>query len=210
MRPVRQESQERRPALKTEKNSLSEQKALGNEQTTPLLEKKVQQVEAIRIDDICGSISGAIVVDSDLDFEISYDKAVERVAGSTKFDLNHLERSYQQTRGQAQGWFILSLLAAGLVFLLIGAGIVAVMFGQLTAGLITSISSVIPTVASALFFSQSKAANKRVDIIHTRLAEAREISKAVEIVDTIEDPKSRDRLRAEIVRKVLRAEKKPT
>jgi hypothetical protein len=66
----------------------------------------------------------------------------------------------------------------------------------------------IPHAAAALFFAQSKAANERVDAVQTRLAEAREILTAVEIVGTIDDPKSRDRLRAEIVRKVLRSEKK--
>ena len=138
---------------------------------------------------------------------ITYDTAFERVIGSTAFVTNQLELSYAQMREQAQGWFRFSLIAAAVGFVLIGVGVIAVMFGQVTAGLITTISSIIPNAAAALFFVQSKNANERVDVIQTRLIEAREIQTAVEIVNTIDDGKYRDRLKAEIVRKALRLEK---
>jgi hypothetical protein len=99
---------------------------------------------------------------------ITYDKAFERVIGSTAFVTNQLELSYAQTREQAHGWFRFSLMAA------------------------------------AVFFVQSKNANERVDVIQTRLTEAREIQTAVDIVNTIDDGKFRDRLKIEIVRKALR------
>jgi hypothetical protein len=76
-------------------------------------------------------------------------------------------------------------------------------FGQLTTGLITSLSSAIPNVVAALFFLQSKAANERVDVIQTKLTEAREVQTAVQIADSIETKRERDRLKAEIARKVI-------
>jgi len=154
-----------------------------------------------------GGIAAGDFVGRDKIF-VSYDNAFERVIGSTAFVLNQLELSYKQTREQAQGWFRFSLIAAGIGFVLIGIGVVAVILGQITAGLITAISSVIPNAAAALFFVQSKAANERVDSIQMRLTDAREIQSAVEIVNTFDDPKTRDKLKAEIVRKVLRLEKK--
>ena len=134
---------------------------------------------------------------------IPYDKAFDTIAHSTASVLHQLEKIYAQTREQAQGWFRFSLIAAGAGFALIGIGVVAVVLGQLTAGLITSLSSAIPNVVAALFFLQSKAANERVDAIQTKLTEAREVQTAVEIANTISNRKSRDRLKAEIVRKTL-------
>jgi hypothetical protein len=126
--------------------------------------------------------------------------------GSTTFVLDQLELSYQQAREQAQGWFRFSLIAACVGFVLVGIGVITVIFGQTTAGIRTAISSVIPDVAAALFFVQSKAANERVDTIQTKLTEACEVQTAVEIVNTISDPTAQDNLKAEIVRMALRLE----
>ena len=138
---------------------------------------------------------------------LPYSIAYERVVGFTAFVLNQLELGHKQTREQSQGWFRFSLIAAGIGFTLIGIGVIVVMFGQVTAGFITAISSVIPHTAAALFFVQAKAANERVDAIQTRLADAREVQTAVEIVNTIDDLGARDKLKAEIVRKVLQLKK---
>jgi Putative DNA-binding domain len=135
---------------------------------------------------------------------ISYRDAFERVVGSTAFVLNQLELSYRQAREQSQGWFRFSLIAAMIGLALIVIGMLTLIFGTTTAGMITAISSVVPDVAAALFFVQSRSANERVDVIQKRLTDAREIQSAVEIVNTIDDPPARDKLKAEIVRKALR------
>lgn len=137
------------------------------------------------------------------DIAVPLDKAFDTVAQSTESVLGQLEKIYVQAREQAQGWFRFSLIAAGVGFVLIGIGVVAVVFGQLTTGLITSLSSAIPNVVAALFFLQSKAANERVDAIQTKLTEAREVQTAVQIADSIETKRERDRLKAEIARKVI-------
>lgn len=62
---------------------------------------------------------------------VSYETAFEQVASSAAFVLNQLELSYNQTREQAQTWFRFSIIAAGLGFVLVGIGVVAVIFGQL-------------------------------------------------------------------------------
>jgi uncharacterized protein YfcZ (UPF0381/DUF406 family) len=148
-----------------------------------------------------GDIGGQIVTGRDF---YAYDAAFERVAGTTAFVLSQLELSYRQTREQAQGWFRFSLIAAALGFLLVGVGVIAVIIGQMKVGVITAVSSVVPDVAAALFFFQSKAANERVDVIQRKLGDARKVHSAVEIVETITDAEERDKLKAEIVRKALR------
>jgi hypothetical protein len=81
--------------------------------------------------------------------------------------------------------------------------VVTVIFGQTTAGLISTISGIVPELVAGLFFVQSKQANERVDAIQGKLTAAREILTAVEIVNTIGDLQERDKLKADIVRKAL-------
>jgi len=135
---------------------------------------------------------------------VGYDAAFKQVAGAASFVLNELETNQKFTRDQAQWWFHFSLIAAAIGFVLICAGIVAVIWGYVAAGAMTAISSILPSAASALFFVQSKTANERVDVIQDKLTEAREIQAAVEIANAIVDESSRDDLMAEIVRSVLR------
>lgn len=144
------------------------------------------------------------------DITVPLSTAFDTIAHSTASVLHQLEEIYTQTREQAQGWFRFSLIAAGIGFILIGSGVVVAVFGQVTAGLIASLSSAVPNVVAALFFLQSKAANERVDAIQKKLTEAREVHTAVEIANSIETKRERDRLKAEIVRKVIGFANEPT
>ena len=130
-------------------------------------------------------------------------------ASSTVFALKQLELSFEQARDQARRWLFASLFAARICLLLVGLSIVvAIVSSSVTTGLITVSASSIPGVAAALFFAQWKAAIKRVDDIQKSLTRMRELQNSFEIADTIEDPKSRDKLKAEIVRKTLRIERR--
>lgn len=150
-----------------------------------------------------GDVTGRIITGTTKEVIISYDSAFERVAGSTAFVLNQLELSYRQTREQSQGWYRFSAIAASIGFVLIAIGVVAVLFGQTAAGVITSISGVIPEAAAALFFSQGKQANGRVDTIQEKLGEARELLTALEIANTITDESARNEMKKSIVLKAL-------
>jgi len=134
---------------------------------------------------------------------IPSDNDFRRIATRSTFIRNQLEISYGQAREQAYMWFRFSLIAAGIGFLLVVAGVIAVVLGQGTEGMITAVSSIVPNTVAALFFLQSKASNERVDVILRKLSEAREIETAVEIANSIETKRERDRLKSEIVRKVI-------
>ncbi len=138
--------------------------------------------------------------------EVPYDKAFERVTNSTNFVLKQLEPNYEQVREQAQGWYRVSLVAAGIGFILVSVGVVTVIIGQNTAGVITALTGIIPEAAAALFFVQSQKANKRIDVILAKLTEARDIQIAIGIVNSIDDLKEQDKLKAEVVRRVLQLE----
>jgi hypothetical protein len=47
-------------------------------------------------------VRGNVVISGASDIIVSYDRAFERVAGSTAFVTNQLELSYRQTREQSQ------------------------------------------------------------------------------------------------------------
>ncbi|MCC6603780.1 MAG: hypothetical protein IT327_11250 [Anaerolineae bacterium] len=145
-----------------------------------------------------------ITVSGEQQIHITYSDAYKHVTDSTTFVLNQLQTSYHQTRTQAQGWYRFSLFASASGFLLIGVTVIAVILGNTTSSLIAAIASAVPNAAAALFFVQSKSANNRVDAILDNLTEARETRTAIEIADSILDPVEKDKLRIEIVRKVLK------
>jgi len=135
---------------------------------------------------------------------VPYDIAYERIVGSTASVTTQLELNNSQIRGQSQGWYQWSIIAAVLGFLLFIIGVVAIIFGKTTAGIITTIAGIIPEVVAGLFFRQSKQANERVDTIQKNLTDAHKMSEAVEIANTMSNVQDRDKLKAEIVRKALR------
>jgi len=132
--------------------------------------------------------------------DISFDNAFD-------FVLNELRVIYEQTRQQSHSWFRFSLAAAVVGFVTFVTGIFFVLTGQGTLGMITLLSSVIPSVTAALFFTQSKTANERIDKVGAKLGEAQELQTAVKIANTIVDLKAQDKLKAEIVKKILRMDR---
>ena len=131
------------------------------------------------------------------------EKTFQRIAETSRFVTKQLELSYSQAREQAYTWFRFSIIAAVAGLLLIVVGIIVLLLGQTTEGIITAISSVVPNAIAALFFLQSKASNERVHAIQIKLSESREIHTAIEIANSIETKKERDKLKAEIIRKVI-------
>lgn len=123
------------------------------------------------------------------------------------FVLDELRIIYEQTRLQSQSWFKFSLIAAVVGFITFVTGVFFLLSGQSASGIITLLSSVIPSVAAAMFFTQSKAANNRVDKIRAKLGETQELHTAVKIANTIVDLKAQDKLKSEIVKKILHTEK---
>jgi GTP-binding protein EngB required for normal cell division len=129
--------------------------------------------------------------------------AFEKIRSSTPSAINELTKNYEQARQQAKGWYHLSLVAATAGFILVGAGIITVVFGQVRVGVITSLSGIIPNAAATLFFRQSKKADERVDATNSSLAETYKIQVAIDITNSISDCESRDKLKAQITESIL-------
>ena len=129
--------------------------------------------------------------------------AYERIAAAANATRQQLTQIYEQSRQQAADWTRFSLVAAVLGFLIVLGGIVTMLLGNTTVGLVTTAVSLIPEVAAGLFFQQARGANRRVDENQERLLWAEGIHQVIELVITIDDEGTRDRLKGTIILNAL-------
>ena len=128
--------------------------------------------------------------------------AYDRIANAANATRTQLERIYEQGREQAKQWSLFSLIAAIVGFLVMLAGIIAVLMINTTVGLVTSAAGFIPAVVAALFFQQARDANKRVDSISDKLLETDKVHLAIEIALTVKNA-SQDHLKEAIISQIL-------
>lgn len=159
---------------------------------------------------IRGDVSGSTVITTGRDVtgrdvvkEIPTSVAFERIAAAATLTLRQLERNYEQARNQASNWSRISLIAAGIGFLMVLVGIVQLLLGNTTVGIVTSVSGIVPEIAAALFFNQVKGANARVDAYHRNLIQAEAVHRAIELCETVEDNQAKERLKETIIKQVL-------
>src|SRR5712692_9093282 len=107
--------------------------------------------------------------------KVTYDAAFEGVARSVAAARDELERTRDQLRQQAHGWYRYSLIYGGVGFILIVAAVGALVFGLITTGIVATVASAIPDAAAALFFLQAKRADDRLDQFANSLGELREV-----------------------------------
>lgn len=141
---------------------------------------------------------------------VSYDRAFEGIAGATARVRADLEQTYGQIRRQGQGWYRLSLASAAVGCGLIAVAVWALLLNQITTGLLTTVSSVVPNAIASLLFVQARRADTRLDAVTKELTESREIYALLEITNTINDSHLQNELKAEIVRKVLAKSQGPS
>ena len=111
-------------------------------------------------------------------------EALERVIVTSRVRRQQLEQTFEECRGQAKHWFRWSLIAAILGVLVIFGGVAMILILNITAGLVTSASSIIIEAVSALFFRQLREANKRVDNYYEKLLKEERIHQLIELALT--------------------------
>lgn len=134
---------------------------------------------------------------------VATDPAFDALSRSTANVMEQLNEIRDETRQQAKRWSLLSMIMSLIGFLLIGAGVVMILSDATTSAVITAVSGIVTTGIGALFFAQSREANKRVDAILARLNQSQEILTLVQIANTLESEEERNRLKTEIMRKAL-------
>ena len=134
---------------------------------------------------------------------LSYGEAFNQIRDSTATVRTTLQRDQDQLRQHAQGWNRFSLICAAVAFSLILLAAAALTFGKTAPGLVTMAVSVVVESAAGLFFVQARRVDARLDVMTQRLAESAEMYALFKMVDTIDDPALRDKLKTEIVRTAL-------
>lgn len=135
---------------------------------------------------------------------VSYDAAFDAVSAATARVRSELELTYAELRQQGRGWYRLSLASATVGFGIIALAVIALILGNVTTGLVTTASSVVPNAIASLFFVQARRADRRLDAVTQELSKSREAYALLEIANTIPRTINDLRLRNEIVAEILR------
>lgn len=165
--------------------------------------KDVRQVIGLNFVGNDAAVSGGKAQVEEVVDAVPKSETFERITAATRMTIRQLELDYEQARQQATNWSRISISAAGAGFVIVLVGIVLLLLGYTTVGILTSISSIVPEIAAALFFQQTKQANTRIDTYHRDLLEAQAINQALELCETIENDEAKMRLKETVIKNVL-------
>ena len=130
-------------------------------------------------------------------------EAYAQMMGATKADHRFKRKLFEENLKSAQQHMKFSLFAAGLGFIVVLGGIVAMMFGYSQAGVITSAAGIVSELVSVLFFNQARHFSERLDNTLNHLLEAEGYFKAFAIAEQLQKGDLRDQLFEAIVRRMI-------
>lgn len=114
------------------------------------------------------------------------------------FEAMKLSEYYSQVLSQSRISFWFSLIFASIGFLVILLGALTFVDSKLSSSVITMISGLIIDSVSALFFVQSKSAQKSMSDFFEKLRLDRGISDSKEICETISDSSTKDAIKVRL------------
>ena len=134
---------------------------------------------------------------------ISVEQALERIGAAARLNLDQLERNIEQAREESAQFFRLTLVFSGIGVSVVLLGVVLLFLGQVTAGVVASVASLIPDVTAALFFKKDKELRQTIEAYHNHMLESQRVLTMVDIAATIGSELDRDRIKGEIIFKML-------
>jgi hypothetical protein len=108
------------------------------------------------------------------------------------FETSKLSEYYSQILTQSRISFWFSLLFASIGFTIITWGVVSISTDDLNGSIITIISGTVVDSISALFFIQSKNAQKAMSLFFNKLRMDREVMEALNMCETISNEQLKD------------------
>ncbi len=115
---------------------------------------------------------------------------------------NYLNKQRQHRLDQAHLAFRVALISLILGIGLIFIGIVCIFFANLSVGIVTAASSIIPNVITILAFRLNKDENDRLDIVAKELGVLEKTSEAMNYIGRIEDKEARDKAIIELAQRL--------
>jgi hypothetical protein len=134
---------------------------------------------------------------------ISGEQAFERIGAAVKLNLKELESNIQQARLESNQFFRLTLIFSGLGFVIILIAVALLLIGQITGGVVTSISSIIPEVTALLFFQKDRELRRTIQSYHQYMLESQQVHTMIDVAETITNSVERDTMKQHIIFKVL-------
>jgi hypothetical protein len=134
---------------------------------------------------------------------LSQDQAFERIGAAIRSNLIQLDQNLAQSREESGQFFRLTLIFAALGFLVVIAGVALLLAGQVTAGIVSTIASLIPEVTATLFFQKDKELRNTIERYHQQVLDSQRILTMVDVAETVNDKEEQDALKKEIIYKAL-------
>ena len=134
---------------------------------------------------------------------ISDEQAFERIGAAVRLNLKQLEKNIEQARKESSQFFRLTLIFASVGFLVVIIGIILLFSDQVTAGIVSTASSIIPEVTAFLFFTKDKELRKTISAYHQHMLNSQQLLTMVDVAETIIDTAEKDRIKQQIIAKVL-------
>jgi len=155
-------------------------------------------------------LSNGRIIDKDLKITpkhqnkvISNEQAFERIGAAVRSNLKQLEQNIEQARKESSQMFKLTLIFASVGFVVIFVGIVLLYLEQTTAGIVSTVSSIIPEVTALLFFSKDKELRDTITAYHNHMLKSQKLLTMIDVAETITNSAERDKIKQEIISKVL-------
>jgi ABC-type transport system involved in cytochrome bd biosynthesis fused ATPase/permease subunit len=137
---------------------------------------------------------------------ISDEQAFERIGAAVRLNLKQLEKNIEQAREESSQFFRLTLIFASVGFVVVIIGIILLFAEQVTAGIVSMVSSVIPEVTAFLFFTKDKELRKTISAYHQHMLDSQRLLTMIDVAETIKDATEKDRIKQQIIGKVLNFE----
>ena len=153
------------------------------------------------------SSSGDVIIHrSDQGPNISTEQAFERIGAAVKLNLTQLQGNIEQARKESNQFFKLMLVFSCLGFSIVLGGVVLLLVGYTTAGIITAISSIIPEITATLFFAKDKELRRTIYNYHEHMLASQRLLTMIDVAETIESNSEKDKMKQKIIFKALEIE----
>jgi hypothetical protein len=134
---------------------------------------------------------------------ISENQAFERIGAAVRLNLDQLEKNIAQARSESNQFFRLTLVFSALGFIMVLSGVGLLLAGQVSAGIVASIASTVPEVTAALLFNKDRELRATIEGYHGYTLDSQRTLTMIDVAETVRDLKERDRIKQEIIFKVL-------
>ena len=108
-----------------------------------------------------------------------------------------------KARKESGLFFTITLVSASLGFVVFLAGVGLLLAGQVDAGKVSSILSIIPEIVAGLFFGKDKELRDTIERYHQSISDLQRILTMIDIAETIKSEGERDFLKKQIIYKAL-------